>query len=107
MNTLVPYRCKMEEKKTYDVILKEKQEEQKVIISQKMQKKQEVEQKKGAFAKIWDFWCRLGKRNQNRIINTVVGFVMAFFGAKSTTGSSTRSLRDAVQKTVHKMSKKK
>ena len=109
MNTLEPYRCKMEDKKTYDVILKEKKEEQKIVLSQKMQEAEQkkAEQKKGVFAKIWDFWCRLGKRNQNRIINMVMGFVLSMFGAKSTTGSTTRNLRNEVQKTAQKMSKKR
>lgn len=93
MNTLDPYRCKTIAKRyeaddTYpdDESAKEKDEK-----------------KPGFFAKIWNFWSRLGKRNQNRIINMVVGFVMSVLGFKSTVGSSTRKIRNDVQKTARKI----
>lgn len=102
MNTLQPYRCKTEVKDN-DISSVEplKQEEE---VSEKTTK---VENKKGAFAKIWDFWCRLGKRNQNRIINMIVGFVMSILGFKATTGSTARSIRDVMAKTAKKSSRKR
>lgn len=102
MNTLEPYRCVIKEKK-YDDFIKDKMEKHRITISEKIQK---AEQKKGFWYKMWDFWNRLGKRNQNRIINTIVGFVMAVFGAKSTVGSSTRNIRNSVHRTVKKINKR-
>lgn len=100
-NTLEQYRCKVEEPRKFNDIVREKQEQ---IASERNEQKNK---EKGMWGKIWDFWCRLGKRNQNRIINMIVGFFMALFGFKSTTSSSTRSIRNAVQKTAKKITKKK
>lgn len=100
-NTLEQYRCKVEEPRKFNDIVREKQEQ---IASERSEQKTK---EKGMWGKIWDFWCRLGKRNQNRIINVIVGFIMALFGVKSTTSSSTRSIRNAVQKTAKKITKKK
>jgi S-DNA-T family DNA segregation ATPase FtsK/SpoIIIE len=99
-DTLQLYRCKIEEPRKFNDIVREKQEE---IAKRNEQNRKE----KGFWGKVWDFWCRLGKRNQNRIINMIVGFVMAIFGFKSTTSSSTRSIRDGVQKTAKKITKRK
>ena len=98
--TLEQYRSKVEEPKKFNELVRDRQEE---IEEQRNEQKE----KKGFFGKIWDFWCRLGKRNQNRIINMIVGFVMALFGFKSTTSSSTRNLRNAVQKAAKKTNKKR
>ena len=100
-NTLEQYRCKVEEPRKFNDIVREKQEQ---IASERSEQKTK---EKGMWGKMWDFWCRLGKRNQNRIINVIVGFIMALFGVKSTTSSSTRSIRNAVQKTAKKITKKK
>ncbi|MBQ4400489.1 MAG: DUF87 domain-containing protein [Alphaproteobacteria bacterium] len=100
-NTLEQYRCKVEESRKFNDIVREKQEQ---IASERSEQKNK---EKGMWSKIWDFWCRLGKRNQNRIINMIVGFFMALLGFKSTTSSSTRSIRNAVQKTAKKITKKK
>lgn len=100
-NTLEQYRCKVEEPRKFNDIVREKQEQ---IASERNEQKNK---EKGMWGKIWDFWCRLGKRNQNRIINMIVGFFMALLGFKSTISSSTRSIRNAVQKTAKKITKKK
>ena len=102
MNTLEPYRCKMNTK-DYDTLPNEQQEH----ANEVSEKKAKIENKKGFFAKIWDFWCRLGKRNQNRIINMIVGFVMSILGFKSTTGSTARTIRNAVEKTAKKSYRKR
>lgn len=100
-NTLEQYRCKVEEPRKFNDIVREKQEQ---IASER---NEQQNKEKGMWGKIWDFWCRLGKRNQNRIINMIVGFFMALLGFKSTISSSTRSIRNAVQKTAKKITKKK
>ena len=99
-NTLEQYRCKVEEPRKFNDIVREKQEQ---IASER---NEQQNKEKGMWGKIWDFWCRLGKRNQNRIINMIVGFFMALLGFKSTISSSTRSIRNAVQKTAKKSPRK-
>ena len=102
MNTLEPYRCVIKEKKHNDCI-EDKIEKQRITISEKTQN---TEQRKGFWYKVWNFWNRLGKRNQNRIINTIIGFIMTAFGAKSTISPSVRSIRNSVQKTAKRAKKK-
>lgn len=98
-NALEQYRCKIEEPRN-DCDVRVKQ--QKTANAP-----QNAHNEKGFWHKVWDFWCRLGKRNQNRIINMIVGFVTALLGFKSTTNSSARNLRDVVQKTAKKINRKK
>lgn len=98
-DTLEQYRCKIEEPKKFNELVRDRQEE--------IEAKQKEQKERGFFGKIWDFWCRLGKRNQNRIINMIVGFFMALLGFKSTTSSATRNLRNAVQKAAKKTTKRR
>ena len=101
MSTLENYRCKMDTRDKN--ILPNEQSKQVEEVSDQPAK---IENKKSFLAKIWDFWCRLGKRNQNRIINMIVGFVMSILGFKATTGSTTRNIRRAVEKTAKRSSRK-
>lgn len=99
MKTLEPYRCVMD-KNNYCRTKEDKMEEGK-------EKSASSVKRPGLLSRIWSMWSALGKRNQNRIINMIVGFVMSVLGYKSTTNYAQKALKDAAQKTVKRVIRRK
>lgn len=107
MATLEPYRCKMDEKNYCHIL--QSAEMQAVDDKKKSNAagRQKEEKRPGLLARIWKMWSSLGKRNQNRIINMVVGFVMSVLGYKSTTNAAQKALKSAAKQTVKRVIKRK
>ena len=90
MQTLEPYRCAEKENKL-SVSVAEKSEE--MIEVEKVNTNGKSENKKGFWARIADFWDRIGRRNQTRILNWLITAVMAAFGYAKASSSTTAKRR--------------
>ncbi|MBR2137392.1 MAG: DUF87 domain-containing protein [Alphaproteobacteria bacterium] len=87
MQTLEPYRCAIKEP-TQSVEVHSSNSN--VVINQTTINHTTVA-KPGLFARFADWWQRLGKRNQNKIINWLFAFVVYVIHQMSGSGSSRRS----------------
>lgn len=79
-NALQPYRCQQSKTTAYELEQAKLAEQKKLNAAQK--------KSGGLFVWICDFWNRLGRRNQSKIINAVFSFALGIIGAKSTNRST-------------------
>lgn len=86
MKMLEPYRCEMKEKKLSIATVEDTANSAENI-------EYAPEKKKSLWSRIADFWDRIGRRNQTRIINWIITAVMAAFGFKASSSNGTTRRR--------------
>ena len=89
MNMLEPYRCA--EPKTFKDIMAQRQQE----VQQNSGNLQSAEAKKGMMGKLRDWWERIGKVNQRRVVNFLLAIVMGIV-TNMTKSSSKKSTSEVI-----------
>jgi len=85
MQMLEPYRCEMKEKKLTAVAVSDESD-----ANPEKNAEPTVQKKKGFWSRVADFWDRIGRRNQTRIINWIITAAMAVFGFKASSSGTTK-----------------
>jgi S-DNA-T family DNA segregation ATPase FtsK/SpoIIIE len=105
LNTLEEYRVEApKENKTVNYIVTRQQEE--TLAQRTAEQAKEAEKRTGICARIADFWQRLGRRNQNKIINAVINGCMLLIGTKKNSAVSTLIKSAVKSSTTGKKTKK-
>lgn len=105
MNLLAPYRCEMKDIDYGGLVIgRQIQEQTQEYIAQQEKAKEDAlgaAKPQGFTDRIKNWWNRLGKPMQRRIINIALAFVMAFIsGKKSSKKSAVQNATDAAMKSA-------
>jgi S-DNA-T family DNA segregation ATPase FtsK/SpoIIIE len=92
INTITPYRCEIKEPETTNAVVVS--DNGKVAVPQTAPQEKK---KPGLWARLVDWWDRIGRRRQNQIINWILTIIFAAFQAKNAS-SKARSTTSTVRK---------
>ncbi|MBQ9034642.1 MAG: DNA translocase FtsK [Alphaproteobacteria bacterium] len=101
MQTLEPYRCEIKEPQPTNVVVVSG-DNNNITVQQTIKQEQ---QKPSIWARIADWWNRIGRRRQNQIINWILTLIFAAFQAKNasskarSTTATMRKITSATKKT--------